>query len=295
MNWTFRPKEITKQGFIALIGSALAFSLMTVCIKQLNGRLPVAELVFFRSIFSLLITKLLINKAGISPWGINRNLLLIRGLIGTGALFFVFKALDSLPLATATIIQYTYPTFIALFAWSILGEKIRKRIFLAIFLGWIGIQTVVQPFWVNDSNHQLPFTALIIALSGAILTALAYVIVRKLSKQEHPLVIVFYFPLVSIPITFPFLFKGGVMPTGTEWGWILGIGVFTQAGQVLITRGLKILPAAFAGSINYTQVIFASIWGVLIFSEPLTIYTLIGGCCILGGTLISLSALPNFQ
>ena len=53
----------------------------------------------------------------ISPWGINKKLLLIRGIVGTGALFCVFKAIDSLPLATATVIQYTYPTFTALLAW----------------------------------------------------------------------------------------------------------------------------------------------------------------------------------
>ena len=294
MEWKLWPKKASRRGSIALIGSALAFSLMTVCIKQLNGRLPVAELVFFRSVFSLIITKLFMNNASISPWGSNKILLLIRGLLGTAALFCVFTAIDSLTLATATIIQYTYPTFIALLAWLILGEKLRKRVFFAILLGWIGIQIVVRPFWLNDVSEELPFAAIGIALSGAILTALAYITVRKLSEKEHPLVIVFYFPLTSIPITLPFLVKEWVLPTSSEWVWVIGIGAFTQVGQILITHGLRILPAAYAGSINYTQVLFASLWGLIVFSEPLTLYIIIGAACVLGATLISLSDLPNF-
>ncbi|KGG15069.1 Integral membrane protein [Prochlorococcus sp. MIT 0602] len=292
MLWSKEKKP--PQGIISLIGSAFAFSLMTVCIKQLKGRIPVAEIVFLRSVFSLLITRFLLTKAQISPWGNNKRLLFFRGLIGTGALFCVFQAINSLPLAAATIIQYTYPTFTALLAWWMLDEEIKKRVLYAICLGWIGIQVVVQPLWQNNSNVQISFNAVLIALSGAILTALAYVTVRKLSKQEHDLVIVFYFPLVSIPITLPFLLKQGVYPAGSEWLWLLGIGLFTQIGQVLITRGLSLLPAGYAGSINYTQVLFASMWGVLFFAEPLTLYIIIGAGCVFGATLISISHLPNF-
>ncbi len=286
-------KEKKYEGISLLIGSALAFSLMSVCIKQLNGRFPIAELVFFRSIFSLLITRVIMVNAKIYPWGINKKLLFLRGAIGTGALFCVFKAINSLPLATATIIQYTYPTFTALLAWLLLDEVLNKKIFIAIVLGWIGVQVVVNPFWTNSSN-TFPISSVGIALSGALLTALAYVIVRKLSKDEHNLVIVFYFPLVSIPITLPFLLKQGVYPIGTEWLWLLGIGVFTQLGQMLITKGLSILPASYAGSINYSQVLFASIWGIIFFSEQLTIYIVIGAVCVLGATLISISDLPDF-
>ncbi|WP_235619526.1 MULTISPECIES: DMT family transporter [Prochlorococcus] len=267
---------------------------MTVCIKHLRGRIPVAELVFFRSVFSLLTTRLMMRNAGVYPWGINKRLLIARGLIGTSALFCVFKAIDSLPLGAATIIQYTYPTFIAFLAWLILNEELRKRIFLAIILGWLGVQAVVHTLWENSSHQQLAFPSVIVALSGAMLTALAYVIVRKLSKQEHQLVIVFYFPLVSIPITLPFLIHQSVLPIGTEWAWLIGIGIFTQLGQLLITNGLSLLPAGYAGSISYTQVIFATLWGWLIFSEPLTFYILVGATCVLLATLISLSDLPNF-
>ncbi len=283
------------EGFITLVSSAFAFSLMTVCIKQLGGRIPVTELVFFRSIFSLSITRVMMIREKIYPWGLNKKLLLIRGLIGTGALLCVFKAIESLPLAAATIIQYTYPIFTAFFAWLLLREHTNKRIFIAIILGWIGIQIVVQPLWMNATNNQLTIISIITALTGALLTALAYITVRKLSETENKLVIVFYFPLVSIPITIPFLIEQFIFPTSVEWLYILGIGVFTQLGQLLITKGLSLMPAAYAGAINYTQVLFATIWGVLIFSEALNIYILVGAAFVLSATLITLSGLKDFQ
>ena len=279
----------TQSGYKALVGSSLAFSLMTVCVKQIDGRLPVSELVFIRAMISLILTRVMLRRSQISPWGKNKKLLFLRGLLGTGALFCIFKALELLPLAAATIIQYTYPTFTSLAAWIFLKEKIQKQIIFAVMLGWIGITFVIQPKWLITEGAQLPIGSVIIAVCGAVLTALAYISVRKLSKSEHALVIIHYFPLVSLPLTVPFLFYQYVNPMGLEWIWLLGIGVFTQIGQIGITRGLSLLPAANATSINYTQVLFAAILGIVIFSEQINLFVLLGAMFILGATLISVS------
>ena len=61
-----------------------------------------------------------------------------------------------------------------------------------------------------------------------------------------------------------------VLPRGLDWIWLLGVGLLTQLGQIWLTEGLAALPAARATSINYVQVIFATLWGVLIFAEPIT-------------------------
>ena len=275
---------------MSLVGAALAFSLMTVCVKHLGGRLPVAEVVLIRSLISLVITLTMLSRLGVSPWGQQKGLLLVRGMLGTGALLMFFQAISTLPLAAATLLQYTYPTLTTLSAWALLGEPIRKRISLAVLLGLFGVLLVVQPEWAGQSMAGLPPLAAMIGLGGALLTALAYVSVRQLSVREHPLVIVFYFPLVSVPATLPFLMNQWVMPTGSDWMWLLGVGLLTQLGQVWLTEGLAALPAARATSINYVQVVFATLWGVLIFAEPVTVTVIIGAICVLGATLISLSA-----
>ena len=277
-----------------LILCALAFSLMTVCVKHLGGALPVAQIVLVRSLISIAITLVMLRRVRVSPWGQQRGRLLMRGLLGTTALLCFFEALARLPLATATLLQYTYPTLTALSAWLVLGEPIRRRIGLAVLMGWIGVMLVMQPEWLGGAAApaitDLTATAVALGLGGALLTALAYVSVRQLSAREHPLVIVFYFPLVSVPATLPFLWGQVMWPTPEQWMWLVGVGLFTQLGQIWLTEGLTALPAARATSINYVQVVFASLWGVLFFAEPITGAVVLGAVCVLGATLISLSA-----
>tara|TARA_Y100001968_G_scaffold25638_1_gene20051 strand:+ start:2097 stop:2987 length:891 start_codon:yes stop_codon:yes gene_type:complete len=278
------------QGYKELLFSALSFSLMTVCVKKLGGRIPVSELIFVRALISLIITRYMLYRKKISPWGINKKLLLIRGILGTGALFCIFKAIELLPLASATILQYTYPTFTSLAAWVFLKEKLNRRIIVALLIGWLGIILVGQPKLLIQTGINLSIQSICIALSGALLTSLAYVCVRKLSEVEDELVIIHYFPLISLPITIPSILKIGVFPSGIEWLWLLGIGIFTQIGQIGVTRGLSLLPAGKASAINYTQVLFATIFGISMFSEPISANISVGGLLILTSTIINISA-----
>ena len=113
---------------------------------------------------------------------------------------------------------------------------------------------------------------------------------RRLSRTEHPLVIILYFPMVSIPLTLPAVLQQGVWPTGMDWLWLLGVGVLTQLGQIWVTQGLSRLPAARATSLNYVQVVFAATWGWIWFEEGVTALSLLGAVLVLAASCISLSA-----
>ena len=276
-----------------MVASALSFSVMTVCVKQLEGRIPVAEVVLARALISLVLSWWLLRRQQLSPWGTRRPTLIWRGVVGSAALFCVYAAIAQLPLAAATVLQYLYPTFTAALAWGALGERAGKRVLLAMVLGWSGVMLVAQPNWLssfgqNLNTQSLPPLAVAIGITGALLTSVAYVLVRNLGPDEHPLVIVFYFPLVSVPLCLPFVLANPVVPTGVELIWLLGIGLFTQLGQVFLTRGITGMAAAQATSISYVQVLFAAIWGTLIFGEHLNNLTVMGALLILGATLISL-------
>ena len=282
-------KDNHLKGIKFLIGSGLAFSLMSACVKAIGGKIPVSELILARAVFSLIITRILLFNNKINPWGYQKGLLLLRGFLGTIALFCIFKALTILPIATATVIQYTYPTFTVICAYFILKEYIFKRLLFSVGLGWLGIVLVSRPEWTSNSNTMETLIAIAIALLGALMTSLAYICVRKLSARENALVIIYYFPLVSIPASLPFIINNFVMPNGTDWIWILGIGFFTQIGQLCITQGLRLIPAGQATSLNYSQVIFSSVLGWLIFNETITQEIYLGGICVLISTIISMS------
>lgn len=278
---------------LQMVASALSFSLMGVCVKQVAGRIPVAEVVLARALVSVVLSWWLLRRSGVQPWGRRRGLLISRGVVGTLALFCVYAAIGQLPLAAATVLQYLYPTFTALLAWLLLGEQIGRRVIAAVALGWSGVLLVARPAaLVAGSTGQLalPLGPVLVGLAAALLTAVAYVSVRELRTSEHPLVIVFYFPLVAVPMSLPLVALDPVLPTPTELLWLLGVGVFTQLGQVCLTRGLVALPAARATAISYVQVVFAAGWGWLLFQEAVDGSTVGGAALVLLATLISLSS-----
>ncbi|MEB3235831.1 MAG: DMT family transporter [Cyanobacteriota bacterium] len=284
----------SRQATLEMVASAFFFSLMGVCVKLVGTRIPAIEVVLARAVVSVLLSWWLLQRAGVDPWGQRRWLLVWRGVIGTLALLCVYQALAQLPLAAATVLQYSYPTFTALLAWVHLGEAMGRRVILAVLLGWLGVLLLVNPAQLGPQlmggASSLAALPVAIALLGALCTALAYVSVRALRHSEHPLVIVFYFPLVALVLSLPPVLLNPVLPTPFEWLALLGVGLFTQLGQVTLTRGLMALPAARATAVSYVQVAFAVVWGALLFAEPLDAATLGGAGLVLAATLVSQSA-----
>lgn len=273
---------------LALLGSALMFSLMTLGVKHLGARLPVAELVLARSIVGLSISLGMACLIGINPWGRRRGLLALRGLLGTLALGCIFAALKRLPLAEATVLQFLYPTITAALAWILLGESASRHSVGALLIGWVGVLVLVRP-----GSGVFPMGGVLLALAGAMLTSLAYVSVRELANSESPLVIVIWFPMVSGLLSLPLVLLHPVVPSGNDLLWLLAIGLFTQAGQLGLTEGLARLPAARATPIGYVQVAFASFWGWWVFGEKLTPTTLLGGGLVLLAALLSQTGGPQ--
>ena len=283
--------DLKKEPFnkLNLVFASLFFSMMTVCVKKIDDRIPIYELVFFRSLLSLSITSFILKKKNINPWGNNKSLLILRGLLGTIALICIFYAIKHMPLSISTVIQYTYPIFISIFAGIFIREKINKSVFIALIIGWLGILVILNPTQLSNLNVEIENLSVLIAFIGAISTALAYITVKKLSYTEDIFIIIKYFPLVSLVILFPILLINWVTPNINELLWILGIGLFTQIEQTFLTIGLKNMEASEASSINYLQVLFGSIWGFIIFGELININFLLGSLLVLLGTIISTS------
>ena len=274
---------------VNLILASFFFSLMTVCVKKIDNRIPIYELVFFRSLLSLFITSLIINKKNLNPWGKNKPLLILRGILGTIALVCIFYAIKNMPLNISTVIQYTYPIFISIFAGVLINEKITKNLIIASLIGWLGILIILNPYQLSSLNIELDKFTVLIAFLGSISTALAYITVKKLSSTEDIFIIIKYFPLISVITLSPIVFFNWVTPNINDLIWIIGIGMFTQAGQTFLTIGLKKLPTSEAARINYLQVLFGSLWGILFFNELININFIFGAVLVLLGTIISTS------
>jgi drug/metabolite transporter (DMT)-like permease len=272
-------------GFV--IASAFSFSIMRALVKVAGERLPSQEVVAARAAVSLVLSWWLVRRAGVSPWGTHRRLLFFRGFLGYLALSCVFHSVAVMPLADATVIQYLYPLFTAVLATVLLGEKPTLRIAAAGVASLAGVALVAKPsFLFGDLAHAPAPLDVLIAIGGAFFTAIAYVGVKRLTALEHPLVIVFYFPLVTLPATIPAVAWSGVMPTGWEWLVLVGVGIATQGGQVWLTRGMQELSATRATALTYTQVVFSTVWGALFFAEMPDAATLAGALLVVSGAFL---------
>jgi len=271
--------------------SAFAFAVMTACVKLVGTHnIPVFEIVAARAIISLFISYIDIKRKKIAVWGNNKKLLLARGMTGSLALICVYYAVTTLPLAEATLLQYTYPVFTALLAFFLLKEKIQRSTLLCIVLSLLGLVLMVMPNLSVTNGATLPWFSVFVALLGALGSALAYVIVKRLSTTEDSSVIIFYFPLIALPLSLTLLGDDFVMPNTEALLLLLFVGIFTQIGQVGITKAMQSEVATKVTAFSYVQVVFSIIFGFIIFNEVPSAWTLSGGALIIIGALINVFA-----
>jgi len=271
-----------------MVGSAFAFAGMTALVKLAAERLPSQEIVAARAAISLVLSLALLRRAGVTPvLGHRRGLLLVRGVFGFAALSCVYYAVAHLPLAEATVLQYLHPVFTAGLAGVLLGEALGRRWLAGTLLSLAGVLLIARPGPLGAAGWALDPLATGVAVAGAFASGCAYVTVRRLAREEHPLVIVLYFPLVTLPATLPGLVRSGVWPQGLEWLWLAGVGILAQLGQVWLTRGLQHEPAARATALAYLQVVFAAVLGAALFAEIPGPLAVAGAALVLIGAFVA--------
>lgn len=261
--------------------STFAFSLMQLCVKFLH-HLPTHELILFRSGISLVLSLSYLLPKGINPLGNNRKFLLMRGVFGVTALSLFFITLQKIPLASAVTIQYLSPIFTAIIAIFVLGEKMRKVQWLFFLIAFVGV-AMLKGF---DERVSLLYLGL--GLLSSFFAGAAYNCIRLVKDTDHPLVVVLYFPLVATPIMLVLSYYEWVTPIGWDWALLLLLGIFTQIGQVFMTKALQAEKANLVASLKYLGSIYALIYGYFIFDETYGLLSILGIGLILTGVILNL-------
>jgi len=272
-----------------MLVSALGFALMAACVKTASTTysIPVLEIVAARAIVSAIISYADVKRKRISVWGNNKPWLIARGIVGAFALMLVYYAVTTLPLAEATILQYLHPVFTAVLALLFLKENIQRSTMTCILLSLLGLFIMIKPNFLLDSSIHYSWISIGAAILGAFGSAVAYVIVKKLTKTDDSSVIVFYFPIIALPISLFLLGSDFVVPSLAASGVLILVGIFTQIGQIGLTKALHSADANKATAYAYVQVIFSVFIGWVYFSEIPVITTIIGGTFIMAGALIN--------
>lgn len=272
---------MTRQSIQHMLLAGILFSLMNVSVK-LIPHIPAIEIILFRSVFSLVITFLALRRQAIPVFGKNKKLLILRGMAGSIGLIGFFYTLQTIPLASAVTINYLGPIFTTILGIFIVKEKVKSRQFLYFGLSFAGVM-VIEGF-----DPRIGMFDLGVGLVAAMAMGLAYNIIRKLNTTEHPLVIMFYFPFITIPVATVASYFVWVDPVGWDWLILLAVGLLTQFAQYYMTLAYQNAQLSKIASLSYLGIFYALFFGFFVFGETYSLVVFLGMILVLIGVVLNI-------
>ena len=267
-----------RKGILFILLSAFFFCLMSVFVR-LAGDVPTMQKAFFRNIVAAILAAVLLarSKSGFSFQKKNLPDLLLRSSIGTAGILCNFWAVDHLRIADANILNKLSPFFAILMSIFILKEKPNRIEWLSVLLAFIGAAFVAKP-----SAGIASFPALI-AILGGFTAGTAYTYVRKLGLEgERGPVVVMFFSAFSTLVLLPNLLLHYHPMTMKQLIFLIFAGMSAAGGQLSITTAYQNAPARDISVFDYSQVVYAAIFGLILFGEIPDVWSIAGYVIIIG-------------
>ena len=262
--------------------STLLFTVMNTMIKYLVD-FGTFQLVFFRSLGSLFFTFSFLIHQKIPLWGNQKRLLVFRGIAGVTSMILFFFSLRYMSVGAAVTLRYTSPLFVALLAVFLLKEKIKPLQWIFFILAFIGV------LMVKGFDPTVDFYGFTIILICAFFSAIVYLLISKIGKGDHPVIIIHYFMFLATLVGAIGCFFDWKTPVGIEWVLLLSLGIVGFFAQIFMTKALQIGPAFQIAPFKYVEVIFSVLFGLLVFQELHSFYSLIGIFLIIMGLVLNIT------
>lgn len=276
--WTRLPGNL--RGILWLSLGAFLFAVVDVLVKSLGGRFDPLQISFFRYGCGLIFLTPVFIRMGRADLVTKRlPLHVLRMCLAFVAQLGIFITVINMPLADATAFMFSKPLFTTVAAVFVLSEVVSGRRWAATVVGFIGVLVLVRP----GSGAVDPYA--ILAVASAMTFALANVLIRKLSSTEPTGRILFYYHIGGV-----ILFAGPaayiwVTPIGIEWVQLVAIGGLTTIGIFCFMRAFSVGEANAVGPAENLRLIYATIFGFVLFSEVPSIWTAVGAAIIVASTI----------
>ena len=269
-------------GMAAALGAFFMLAVMMVFARILSENHHVIEIAFYRNLIATLPFLFIIFVLG------HREILVIRSrplaigaraVLGCISLITTFAAFAALPMADTTAFLFTSSLFIPLLGILFLGEKVGPYRWSAVIVGFLGVLVMLRP---TGEVHMLGVT---LALSAALMHAILQIILRYLGKFERPETVTFYFVIIGTVVAalpLPFI---ATPPTFAEIPLLFGVGLTGALAQFLLSVAFSKAPAAVVTVFNYSGIIWATLFGWLIWAEWPVKAVWIGGSIVIASSL----------
>ncbi|MFT4626530.1 MAG: drug/metabolite transporter (DMT)-like permease [Myxococcota bacterium] len=253
-----------------MLGASLSFTVMVTLVKLVREDLTAFEIIAWRTVVSLPLAWSVARSAGLVVTDVRT--LVARCLLGFSAMVCFFTAAKGLPVTDLALVSKLQPVAIAVIAPLLLGagERPGPRVFATLVLGMLGCAVLLGPdLGVGPVPQEVRLSFGLVAVAGALFSATAHTMVRKLGATEHPTTVVFWFQAAVLPLSLIGVVVSGVTPTLPsllQLAQLAGIGVFATLGQLWMTRAYQLDRAARVAAVSYAQPVFAVAIDVVAFS-----------------------------
>ena len=268
------------RGGLFIVMSSLLATVMTIGVRDLTDTVPSMEVALARSVVGLaILLPLIAVRRGASLRTKRLPLHVVRGLLGVVAINCGFYALSQLPLATVTVLFFTAPLFVTIFAVPLLGEEVGWRRWAATAAGFVGALVVIRP----GAGEFDP--VMLVPVASSLLFALILIMGKKLSTTETPYTMMLYAGIVMTIGCLPPALAVWTPPTPTDLLLMAMVGLFGTARSYTDIRGYAVGEASFVAPFQYTRIVLATVAGYVLFAEMPDSFAMFGAAIIIASTL----------
>ncbi len=267
--------------------SVLLFAIMSALVRYLGDRIPLGQVVFFRSIFAILPVIAIYAWRGELAAAVRTGRPLghlTRGLISVASMFLNFASLARLPLVDATAISFAAPLITVALAALILKERVRIYRWSAVAVGFVGVGVMLWPYFDIGGYFAVDSTSRTIGAACAVTAAFtnsgSVIQTRRLTDSETTASIVFYFSLICTLaglVSLPFAW---VTPDPADLVALISVGVIGGLSHLLLTESYRYGPASLVAPFDYVSLLWAFLFGYLLFGEIPTWFVYAGASIV---------------
>ncbi|HSQ71990.1 MAG TPA: DMT family transporter [Rubrivivax sp.] len=256
-------------GSLWMLVAGLLFAGMGVFVKLGGAHFSSAEMVFYRSIFGVVMVLSVMHFKRLAVRTPHWRLHVGRSVAGFGGMMLLFYVIGILPLSTATTLNYTSPLFMVVLSTLVLRRRPQPWLVVAVVLGFVGVVLLLQPSFGAGQT-----VAGLLGLASGLCASVAYLTTTELGRLGEPAWrIVLYFAAVSTLGAAIFaLAGGGFRPIDRESLLVLlGLGLSATLGQLAMTRAYADGETLTVGSLAYSTVVFTTLLSILIWRDAVSI------------------------
>jgi len=280
-------------GVLFQLGALLLFVVMDTMLKLMTADFAVLQIIWARFLFSFLAVALVLRLSmGRLPWRSRApGLQALRSLLLAGCSIFFTSALAHIPLADATAVGFASPLITVALAAVVLRERVSPLRWLGVAIGFIGVMVALRPPFLTGAPLHWAY---LLPLGTACMFAVYQILTRRLAALDDSRVTILHTGLaasLATSLAQPFIF---IPPDAFQWSILITVGLLGALSHGLLVLAYARAPASLLAPLSYSQLVWATLAGILVFSDWPDAITLLGAAIIaLGGVLTALPQHPR--